>query len=280
MATRTAARNRPPSLTHLDTQQRPAMVGIGLKAITHRVATAEAVVHLPAIVARALKSSGHRTAKGPVFDTAIVAGVMAAKRTSELIPFCHPLALEQCQIEIRASGNRLRVRCRVEVHHKTGVEMEALTGASIAALTIYDMCKSLSHDIEIGPVRLLMKRGWQTHRRQRQLGMTAALYGLVLAGGRSRRMQRDKVSLEYNGASQLSRAMGLLQAHVTRSFVSVRADQLNEPSRASYETIVDTIAGLGPIGGIQAATAAACQRRMAWCWRAICRFSRVRRCSS
>ena len=87
-------------------------------------------------------------AKGPVFDTAVVAGVMAAKRTSELIPFCHPLALEQCRIDIElppgASGAAvIVVHCRVEVQHKTGVEMEALTGASVAALTIYDMCKAL-----------------------------------------------------------------------------------------------------------------------------------------
>jgi len=140
------------------------MVDVGAKAVTHRIAEAEALVQLPAAVARALKSSGHRTRKGPIFDTAIVAGIMAVKRTSELIPFCHPLAIEQCRIEVTARGNRLRVRCRVEVHHKTGVEMEALMGVSIAALTIYDMCKALSHDIEIGPVRLLMKRGGKRDR--------------------------------------------------------------------------------------------------------------------
>jgi cyclic pyranopterin phosphate synthase len=95
-----------------------------------------------------------------VFDTAIVAGVMAAKKTHEIVPFCHPLAIERCTIDI-ADGPRgtLRIVCSVAVHHKTGVEMEALTGATAAALTIYDMCKALSHDIEIGPVRLLAKRG-------------------------------------------------------------------------------------------------------------------------
>jgi cyclic pyranopterin phosphate synthase len=95
-----------------------------------------------------------------VFDTAIVAGVMAAKKTHEIVPFCHPLPLERCTIDI-ADGPRgtLRIVCSVSVHHKTGVEMEALTGATAAALTIYDMCKALSHDIEIGPVRLLSKQG-------------------------------------------------------------------------------------------------------------------------
>jgi cyclic pyranopterin phosphate synthase len=95
-----------------------------------------------------------------VFDTAIIAGVMAAKRTAEFIPFCHPLPIEHCSVDVAAGGrNELRIRCCVETHHKTGVEMEALTGACIAALTIYDMCKALSHDIRIVEVRLLHKSG-------------------------------------------------------------------------------------------------------------------------
>ncbi|MFI4895039.1 MAG: cyclic pyranopterin monophosphate synthase MoaC [Steroidobacterales bacterium] len=151
-------------LTHLDAQSRPTMVDVGSKPVSHRIAEAEARVRLPAAVARTLQSTGHRTRKGPVFDTAVVAGVMAAKRTSELIPFCHPLALEQCRIDIELqhgkSGAGLAiVRCRVEVHHKTGVEMEALTGATVAALTIYDMCKALSHAIRIERVRLVSKTG-------------------------------------------------------------------------------------------------------------------------
>jgi cyclic pyranopterin phosphate synthase len=140
------------------------MVDVGAKPITHRTAEARARVRLPAVVARALRRNGHRTKKGPVFDTAIIAGVMAAKRTSELIPFCHPLALEQCRIEVgftsrSAASHVLEIRCHVEVHHKTGVEMEALTGATVAALTIYDMCKALSHDIRIEGVRLMSKTG-------------------------------------------------------------------------------------------------------------------------
>jgi len=146
-------------LTHLNAANQPTMVDVGDKAVTHRIAEAEARVLLPVEVAKALKKSGHRTRKGPVFDTAILAGVMAAKRTSEVIPFCHPLPLEHCSIEIEARGNALRIRCRVETHHKTGVEMEALTGVTVAALTIYDMCKALSHRIRIGPVQLLRKSG-------------------------------------------------------------------------------------------------------------------------
>jgi cyclic pyranopterin phosphate synthase len=147
-------------LTHLDERNRPTMVDVGAKAVTHRSAVAEARLRMPRAVGNALRRAGQRTKKGPVFDTAVVAGVMAAKRTHELIPFCHPLGLENCVIEIeQRSSVEIVVRCQVAVHHRTGVEMEALTGASIAALTIYDMCKALSHDIRIEQVRLLAKSG-------------------------------------------------------------------------------------------------------------------------
>src|SRR6202023_4348495 len=113
----------------------------------------------PAPVSAALRARGLRSPKGPGFDTAIVAGVMGAKRTHELIPFCHPLGLESCRINIEMEGDTAVIHCTVSVHHKTGVEMEALTGATIAALTIYDMCKALSHDIVIGDTRLIAKDG-------------------------------------------------------------------------------------------------------------------------
>src|SRR5882762_5274886 len=147
------------TFSHLDSEQRPTMVDIGDKARTKRTATAEAQVRFPPAVAAALKDNGLRSPKGPVFDTAIVAGVMGAKRTHELIPFCHPLGLENCKILIDLVGDSAVIRCTVSVHHKTGVEMEALTGASIAALTIYDMCKSLSHGIVISDTRLIAKDG-------------------------------------------------------------------------------------------------------------------------
>jgi cyclic pyranopterin phosphate synthase len=146
-------------LTHLDAGNRPAMVDVGAKTVTRRVAVAEALLALPANVTRELRRSGHRTKKGPVFDTAIIAGVMAAKRTHELIPFCHPLPLDHVHIEVLPRRGGLRVTCSVSVEHRTGVEMEALTGATVAALTIYDMCKALSHDIQIRQVRLLSKTG-------------------------------------------------------------------------------------------------------------------------
>jgi cyclic pyranopterin monophosphate synthase len=156
------ANSRPddPRLSHLDARGRPAMVDVGTKPVTHRVAVAEARIRLPRQVARTLRASGHRTAKGPVLDTAILAGVMAAKRTHELIPFCHPLGVENCRITIsHRQASVVVVRAEVSVHHRTGVEMEALTAVCVAALTIYDMCKALSHDIEITGVRLLAKSG-------------------------------------------------------------------------------------------------------------------------
>ena len=147
------------TFSHLDADRRPTMVDVSDKAPTKRTAVAEARVIFPTSVAASLRSSGLRSTKGPIFDTAIVAGVMGAKRTHELIPFCHPLGLESCHIAIDLEGNCAVIRCTVSVHHQTGVEMEALTGASVAALTVYDMCKALSHDIVISDLRLLEKAG-------------------------------------------------------------------------------------------------------------------------
>jgi cyclic pyranopterin phosphate synthase len=147
-------------LTHVDNRGRPRMVDVGSKAATARVAVAQATVRFPVAVARTLRREGMRAKKGPVIDTAIIAGTMAVKRTHELIPFCHPLAIERCDFAVEFTDVRtLSIRCEVAITHKTGVEMEALTGASVAALTVYDMCKALSHEIVIGEVRLLEKSG-------------------------------------------------------------------------------------------------------------------------
>ena len=147
-------------LTHVDARGQPTMVDVGHKAVTERTAIAEARVVLPGHVAATLESQGFSTRKGPVFQTAIIAGTMAAKRTHELIPFCHPLGLENCRVEIDMDGqDEARVRCSVAVQHRTGVEMEALTAASVAALTVYDMCKALSHEMVISDTRLIAKSG-------------------------------------------------------------------------------------------------------------------------
>jgi len=147
-------------LSHVGADGHPRMVDVADKAVTFRRAVAQACVRFPPEVAAELQRTGLRGKKGAIVDTAIVAGTFAAKRTHELIPFCHPLALERCDFQIEfVSPTELRIRCEVGLTHKTGVEMEALTGASVAALTIYDMCKALSHEIVIGEIALLEKSG-------------------------------------------------------------------------------------------------------------------------
>jgi cyclic pyranopterin phosphate synthase len=153
-------------LTHVDEQQRPSMVDVSEKVVTRRTAVAQTRVHFPAAVASELRQHGFTTTKGPVFHTAIVAGVQAAKRTHELIPFCHPLGIEQCRIEIDMDGDDAVVRCEVTVHHKTGVEMEALTAATVGLLTIYDMCKAADRAMRIEGVRLLEKAGGKSGHYQ------------------------------------------------------------------------------------------------------------------
>jgi cyclic pyranopterin phosphate synthase len=149
-----------PRLTHVDPAGRPAMVDVSAKPVTAREAVAECRVRFPADVARTLHTSGLRSAKGGIVETAVIAGTLAVKRTHELIPFCHPLPIDGCRIAIDwRDETSLSITCTVRTTHRTGVEMEALTGATVAALTVYDMCKALSHRIVLGPARLLGKRG-------------------------------------------------------------------------------------------------------------------------
>ncbi len=147
-------------LTHVDAAGRPAMVDVSGKQAGAREAVAECRVRFPAAVAGVLRAQRMATAKGAVVDTAIIAGTMAVKRTHELIPFCHPLPIDGCRFDVGWVGESvLRIECGVKTTHRTGVEMEALTGATVAALTVYDMCKALSHAIVLGPAKLLAKRG-------------------------------------------------------------------------------------------------------------------------
>ncbi len=146
-------------LSHIDAENRPAMVDVSDKGVSQREAHAQTRVRLPDDVLALVSGDDIATKKGPVFATAIIAGVMAAKKTHELIPFCHPLGLENCKLTIELQDSEVVIDCRCTVHHKTGVEMEALTGASVAALTVYDMLKAVSHDIVIAETRLMAKSG-------------------------------------------------------------------------------------------------------------------------
>jgi len=136
------------------------MIDVGAKPATRRTAHAIARIELPAALAAQLSEGEIVTPKGAVFATAQLAGVMGAKRTSDLIPLCHPLRLDDAQIEVERTGpTEVTVHCHVRATERTGVEMEALTGAAVAALTLYDMTKSVSHGIVIRELRLLEKTG-------------------------------------------------------------------------------------------------------------------------
>lgn len=146
--------------THLDKDHNPHMVDVGEKNITKRVAIAESRLYLPDVVMQHFSNNEITTKKGAVFQIAIIAGIMGAKKTSELIPLCHPIGMDNCNVSIGVEdSNEVVIRCEAKVTSKTGVEMEALTGASVAALTIYDMCKAFSHDIVIKETRLISKTG-------------------------------------------------------------------------------------------------------------------------
>lgn len=150
------------NFTHLDQSGNPSMVNVGEKKITKRTAIARSIVVLPEEVLQHFEGNKQDiiTKKGSVFQTAIIAGIMGSKKTSELIPLCHPLGLDKCEVNIFLNEEReVVIDCTAKITAKTGVEMEALTGATVAALTIYDMCKAFSHDIMIKETKLMGKTG-------------------------------------------------------------------------------------------------------------------------
>jgi len=136
------------------------MVDVGEKKITKRKATAKALMFLGEEIISLFENEELKTKKGPVFQTAIIAGIQAVKKTSELIPMCHPLLINGVDITIVIiDSEHIEINCTVKIEGKTGVEMEALTGANIAALTVYDMCKAVSQKMIIKEVRLVQKSG-------------------------------------------------------------------------------------------------------------------------
>lgn len=153
---------KPEKFSHLDEATgNPTMVNISQKRSTQRIAKAQCMVWLGEEIMSSL-SEGKEvwTKKGPVFQTAIIAGTMAAKKTADLIPLCHPLSLEDCKVEISVmDSEKIAITCTTVITGKTGVEMEAMTGVTVAALTIYDMCKALSPNIVIKEVQLMEKTG-------------------------------------------------------------------------------------------------------------------------
>lgn len=148
-----------PKLTHTNASGNPSMVDVSAKSATKRIARARAVVNVGKKITSMIKDQELMTKKGPVFQTAIIAGVMGAKQTSTLIPLCHPIGLEDCQVQIKMEKAKIIIDASATITSKTGVEMEALTAATVAALTIYDMCKAISHDIIIEEIKLMEKSG-------------------------------------------------------------------------------------------------------------------------
>lgn len=146
-------------LTHLDKEKKAKMVDVSEKKVTVRMAIAQAIVIFPEEVFLHLQKDNFLNHKGSIIQTATLAGIMAAKQTANLIPLCHPLPLSSIQIDISIETNQLRIKAQVRCEAKTGVEMEALTAAGVAALTIYDMCKALSHEITVSEIKLMKKEG-------------------------------------------------------------------------------------------------------------------------
>lgn len=146
--------------THINEQNQPKMVNVSDKKITKRTAIAKATMFLGPEIISHFKNEDLITKKGPVFQTAIIAGIQAVKKTSDIIPMCHPLLINGVDIDINIIDNEfIEVFCKVIIEGKTGVEMEALTGASATCLTIYDMCKAISQEMVIKDVKLVEKTG-------------------------------------------------------------------------------------------------------------------------
>jgi cyclic pyranopterin phosphate synthase len=148
-----------PELSHLSADNLVNMVDVSQKQSTQRTARASARVELTNVILEHLQDRDLHLPKGPVFQTAILAGIMGSKKTADLIPLCHTLPIDSVHVHIEMENNTAVITSEVKTHGKTGVEMEALTAVSVAALTIYDMCKALSHDITIHSIQLLEKTG-------------------------------------------------------------------------------------------------------------------------
>ena len=146
-------------LTHIDEGGNASMVDVSNKQITARTAMASGKVIFPSTVFKTFAKQDFLGHKGSIIQTAVIAGIQAVKKTAELIPLCHQINLSKIKIDIKPVDNALHINCIVKCKEQTGVEMEALTGVSVSALTIYDMCKALSHEIKISEIQLEHKTG-------------------------------------------------------------------------------------------------------------------------
>ncbi|MEN9216356.1 MAG: cyclic pyranopterin monophosphate synthase MoaC [Gloeomargarita sp. HHBFW_bins_162] len=232
-------------LNHVDQNDQPRMVDISGKSVTIRRATAQAKIQLPTCFYDYVQGREIFLPKGAVFQTAIIAGTMAVKKTEQLIPFCHQIPIEDCAFTIEIDENLLvTIKCTVKTTAKTGVEMEALCGVTIAALTVYDMCKAISSNIVIQETQLLLKTGGKTTLLDRPL------YGLILTGGRSQRMGKDKALLDYHGQPYTFYLYQLMQRYCQQVYLSARPGQWAGTALESLPTLADHLSSVGPITGL------------------------------
>jgi cyclic pyranopterin monophosphate synthase len=235
-------------LTHIDQKNRPTMVDVTEKKTSLRMAQAETKIQLPESMRPFFSGEELVLKKGPVFQTAIIAGTMAVKKTHELIPFCHQIPVESCKFEINVDENLLvTITCKVKTVFKTGVEMEALHGATIAALTIYDMCKAISHDMVLKETKLISKTGGKHTMLDRPT------YGLVLTGGQSKRMGEAKALIDYNGKPHAEYIYDVLNNYCDKVFLSAREGQWKGTPLEKLPMVFDKYENEGPMGGMLSA---------------------------
>jgi cyclic pyranopterin phosphate synthase len=233
-------------LTHIDPKNQPTMVDVTEKKYSVRMATARTQVQLPVEMKKYFQGEELILKKGPVFQTAIIAGTMAVKKTHEIIPFCHQIPVESCKFDIVVDDLLVTITCRVRTTFKTGVEMEALHGAMTAALTMYDMCKAVSHNIVIKETKLVAKTGGKRTILERPT------YGLVLTGGKSERMKIDKALIAYKGKPHAEYIHDVLKKYCADVYLSTRADQWKGTALQDLKSLVD-VHEKGPIGGLLSA---------------------------
>lgn len=234
-------------LTHIDKNQNPNMVDIHHKNYSSRMAVAKSQVQLPEIFRNYIKNNELIFKKGPVFQTAIIAATMAVKKTAEIIPFCHQLPIDDCKVEINLDEALVvTILCSVKTVAKTGVEMEALHGASVAALAIYDMCKAISSEMIILKTELIKKLGG----KKPYLGRKT--YGLVLTGGKSQRMNgQDKALIPYyENIPHGKYLFDLLKPFCDEVFLSAKNNQWNGTSLSELPILKDAEDMNGPMAGI------------------------------
>ncbi len=236
------------TFSHLDQHNQPTMVDISHKPATPRQAVAHAIIQLSEKFKPYWNEQDLTTKKGAVMQTAIIAGTMAVKKTADLIPFCHPLPISVCKFtyDIQEDSNYLLIvlRCRVKTTAPTGVEMEALCGVTVASLTIYDMCKSISSEIVIRETKLIAKSGGKQNITE------YPIYGLVLTGGKSKRMGRDKALLQFQHQPHALYLYELLQTYCQQVFLSARANQWQGTVLENFPTLCDQFPSVGPITGL------------------------------